>query len=150
MKKDVVILLAEDDEGHAGLITRNLRRSGIVNDIQYFKDGEEILNFLFKRGDRPHREPNVSYVLLLDIRMPKCDGVEVLEKIKADPKLSKLPVSMITSTDDPLEIERCHSLGCNNYITKPIEYESFVSTMRQLGLFLSIVEIPLIDGDGAA
>lgn len=142
MHKDVVILVAEDDDGHAGLIRKNLKRAGIVNKVLLFGDGQEILDFLFCQGGGPHRQQGIAYVLLLDIRMPKVDGVRVLEKIKSEPELRKLPVVMITTTDDPREVENCHELGCNNYITKPIDYDNFVSTVRNLGLFLSVVQVP--------
>ncbi|MDY6964448.1 MAG: response regulator [Halobacteriota archaeon] len=141
---EIIILIAEDDMGHASLIKKNLKRSGITNQIIHFKDGEEVLNFLFKRGDLPHRVDGVSYLLLLDIRMPKIDGTEVLRQIKSDDELKKIPVTMLTTTDDPREIERCHELGCSNYITKPIDYDRFVETIRQLGLFLSVVKVPVI------
>ncbi len=147
MHADVVILVAEDDEGHAELIRRNLARAGIVNEMLHFKDGQEILDFLFCKGDCRHREPGTAYVLLLDIRMPKIDGVQVLEQVKADPELCKLPIIMITTTDDPLEVNRCHSLGCSTYITKPLDYDNFVNAIRQLGLFLSVVQIPKLNGE---
>ena len=146
MKAEVVILIAEDDEGHAVLIRKNLGRAKISNDILHFKDGQEILDFLFQRTE-PCRKPGVGYLLLLDIRMPKVDGVEVLRQIKADHELRKLPVTMLTTTDDPKEIAHCHELGCNNYITKPVEYEQFMKTVEQLGLFLSVVSIPQINAD---
>lgn len=147
MQKEVIILLAEDDDGHAALIRRNLKRAGITNELIHFRDGQEVLDFLFRNGDGPHRESKCPYLLLLDIRMPKVDGVRVLEQIKADPELRKMPVSMITTTDDPREIEKCHKLGCNNYLTKPIDYEKFMHAIRQLGLFLMVVEVPVINGD---
>jgi len=147
MHTDVIILVAEDDEGHANLIKKNLKRAGIVNEILFFIDGQEIIDFLFRKGDEPHRKSGEAYVLLLDIRMPKIDGVQVLEQIKTDPSLKKLPVIMITTTDDPREIGNCHEMGCSNYITKPIDYENFVNAIRQLGLFLSIVQIPIIKGE---
>ncbi|MDM8535299.1 response regulator [Desulfobacterales bacterium HSG17] len=147
MNKDVVILVAEDDEGHAGLIKKNLSRSGIVNEVVHFKDGREILDFLYKRGSGLHRQSGIAYVLLLDIRMPKVDGVQVLKQVKSDAELRMLPVIMITTTDDPREIEACHAIGCSNYITKPIEYDNFVNAIRQLGLFLSVVQVPAINGD---
>ncbi len=146
MRKEVIVLIAEDDEGHAALITRNLKRAGLHNDVSVFKDGQEVLDFLFFGGPGPHRIKGQSYLLLLDIRMPKVDGVEVLRQIKADPELRKLPVTMITTTDDPREVERCHALGCSNYVTKPVDYEKFVEAVRQLGLFLSVVEVPMING----
>lgn len=147
MQKEVIILLAEDDEGHAALIRRNLKRAGISNELIHFQDGQEVLDYLFRNGDGPHRIAKRPYLLLLDIRMPKVDGIKVLERIKADPELRKMPVSMITTTDDPREIEKCHGLGCNNYVTKPIDYEKFMHAIRQLGLFLMVVEVPVINGD---
>jgi len=147
IKNEVVLLIAEDDEGHASLIMKNLRRAGISNDMLLFKDGQETLSFLFQKGKGPHRMPGVRYLLLLDIRMPRVDGVEVLRQIKQDPHLCRLPVIMITTTDDPREVENCHSLGCNNYITKPIDYDKFTKVIRQLGLFLLVVEVPRIDGN---
>jgi CheY-like chemotaxis protein len=144
--KNVVVLVAEDDDGHATLITKNLTRSGIRNDILRFKDGQEILDFLFFQGEGPHRIRGGSYVLLLDIQMPRVDGVEVLQRIREDRKLRTLPVVMLTTTDDPREVERCHQLGCNNYIVKPVDYDRFVEAIRQLGLFLMVVEIPRVNG----
>jgi CheY-like chemotaxis protein len=146
MNNEVIILVAEDDEGHAGLIRKNLGRAGIANEIKHFRDGQEIVDFLFRQGNNEHRLSGVPYILLLDIRMPKLDGIEVLRLIKSDNELKKMPVVMITTTDDPREVERCHSLGCNNYITKPVEYDTFVNAIRQLGLFLSVVQVPIING----
>ena len=145
MQKEVVILIAEDDEGHAVLIKRNLKRAGITNEILHFKDGQETLDFLLRRGDGPHRKATGAYLLLLDIRMPRTDGVEVLRQIKQHEDLRKIPVSMITTTDDPREVETCHILGCSNYISKPVDYDKFVETIKQLGLFLMVVEVPEIN-----
>ena len=147
MKKEVVILIAEDDEGHASLIRKNLNRAGITNEIQHFKDGQEILDFLMGDNNGHHRKSGTAYLLLLDIRMPKVDGVEVLRQVKQDEELRTIPVIMITTTDDPREVEKCHKLGCSNYITKPIDYDKFVESIKQLGLFLMVVEIPALDGE---
>ena len=146
MHKEVIILIAEDDEGHAGLIRKNLARAGISNQMEHFKDGQEIVDFLFRFGDGPYRRSYTPYILLLDIRMPKLDGTEVLKRIKEDHELRKMPVIMITTTDDPREVERCHELGCSNYITKPVEYDAFVNAVRQLGLFLAVVQVPQVNG----
>jgi len=146
-KNEVILLIAEDDEGHASLIMKNLRRAGISNDMLLFKDGHETLSFLFQKGTGPHRMSGARYLLLLDIRMPQVDGVEVLRQIKQDSQLCRLPVIMITTTDDPREVENCHSLGCSNYITKPVDYDKFTRVIRQLGLFLLVVEVPRINGD---
>lgn len=146
MKKEVVILIAEDDEGHATLIRKNLARSGITNEMIHFKDGQETLDFLLHRGKGQARKSGVPYLLLLDIRMPKVDGVEVLRQLKQDSELRKLPVIMVTTTDNPVEVDRCHEIGCSNYISKPVDYDKFVDAIRQLGLFLSVVEVPHLNG----
>ncbi len=146
MNRDVVILVAEDDEGHAGLIRKNLARAGIANQLLHFKDGQAIVDFLFRHGEGAQRQDGIPYVLLLDIRMPKLDGTEVLKLIKADEELRKIPVIMITTTDDPREVEKCHAIGCSNYITKPVDYDAFVNAIRQLGLFLAVVQVPALHG----
>ncbi len=145
-KEELTIIVAEDDEGHASLITKNLNRAGISNHIMLFKDGQDVLDFLFLKGKGPHREHGKSYLLLLDIRMPKVDGVEVLRQIKTDSELSKMPVIMVTTTDDPREVDNCHKLGCSVYITKPLDYEKFTDAIRKLGLFLKIVSLPVLNG----
>lgn len=144
MRDEVVVLVAEDDPGHAALIEKNLRRAGITNEIRHFADGQEILDYLFRRGEGLVRKDRCSYVLLLDIRMPKVDGFEVLRQVRQDDQLRKLPVIMLTTTDDPREIDRCHELGCGVYVVKPVAYEAFVAAVRQLGLFLTIVQVPRI------
>lgn len=146
MDKEVVIILAEDDLGHASLIKKNLKRAGITNQILHFKDGQETLDFLFCRGEGAHRVDGTAYLLLLDIKMPKVDGIEVLRQIKENSELRKVPVIMLTTTNDPQEVDRCHKLGCSTYITKPIDYEKFVEAIRNLGLFLMVVEVPKING----
>jgi CheY-like chemotaxis protein len=145
VKNEMVMLIAEDDEGHATLIKKQLARSGILNEMIHFKDGDETLDFLLKRGKGPHREPGKHYLLLLDIRMPRVDGIEVLRQVKGHDELRKIPVIMITTTDDPREVDRCHTLGCSHYITKPVDYEMFVKAVRQLGLFLLVIEVPAIN-----
>jgi CheY-like chemotaxis protein len=149
MRKEVVILIAEDDAGHARLIEKNLQRAGLHNATVRFENGQQALDFLFRRGAGPGRNPDLSYLLLLDIRMPQVDGVEVLRQLKADPELRKIPVSMLTTTDDPREVARCHELGCSNYIVKPVDYDKFAEAINRLGLFISLVEIPEINGKTA-
>lgn len=144
--KELVILIADDDSGHARLIEKNLERSGLHNPVLRFENGQEILDFLFCRGDGLKRAADTPYLLLLDIRMPKIDGVEVLRQVKADPELRKMPVSILTTTDDPREVARCHELGCGNYIVKPVDYEKFSEAIKQLGLFISLVQVPELDG----
>lgn len=147
MHKEMVILVAEDDMGHASLIQKNLRRAGITNQILHFKDGQEVLDFLYGRTQEPHVTNGLPYLLLLDIKMPRVDGVDVLRQVKEHSKWRRMPVVMITTTDDPREVARCYELGCSNYIAKPIDYDNFVEAIRQLGLFLMVVEVPNINGE---
>lgn len=144
MKEDVVILVVEDDPGHAKLIEKNLRRAGIRNEIQPFSDGQSIIDFLFGKSTNK-RVPGRSYLMLLDIRMPKIDGVEVLRRVREDAELRKLPVIMISTTDDPMEIALCHELGCSVYVTKPIDSEKFIEAIRKLGLFFKVIQVPAVE-----
>jgi CheY-like chemotaxis protein len=138
----LTILLAEDDDGHASLIHRNLQRAGLVNGFKRVVDGQEALDWIHGEGQFAGREMKEGVLLLLDINMPRIDGVEVLRRLKGDPTTESIPIIMLTTTDDPREVERCYKLGCNVYITKPIEYEAFVEAIRQLGLFLQVVKVP--------
>ena len=147
MEKEMVILIAEDDMGHASLIQKNLRRAGVPNQFIHFKDGHEALDFLFRRTQEPHMVSGTPYLMLLDINMPRVDGTEVLRQVKGDGELRKMPVIMLTTTDDPREVEQCHMLGANGYIAKPVAYENFIETVKQLGLYLMVVKVPDIDGE---
>jgi len=144
MHNEVVILITDDDVGHTRLIEKNLERAGLHNRRQRFANGQEILDFLFCQGSGPHREVGVAYLLLLDIRMPKVDGVEVLRRLKEHSELKKIPVIMLTTTEDPREVARCHELGCNNYIVKPVDYEKFAEAIKKLGMFINLVQVPNI------
>jgi CheY-like chemotaxis protein len=142
MNQEPTILIVEDDEGHAILIRENLEMAGLKNPIRHFRDGQAILDFFFERSGRAKPAPEGSYLLLLDIRMPKVDGIEVLRRLKSDPELRKLPVIMLTTTDDTREVERCHALGCNVYIQKPVDYDRFAEAIRRLGQFVSLLIVP--------
>lgn len=146
-EKKVAILIAEDDDGHAELIEENLREAGLKNTIIRFRDGQEALDFLFGEasGTHPRRVRGQAYMMLLDIRMPRVDGVQVLQRLKQDPELKSMPVIMLTTTDDPREIQNCYALGCSCYITKPIDYQKFSDMLTRLGLFLLVVQVPSIN-----
>jgi CheY-like chemotaxis protein len=140
--REVVILVAEDDSGHARLIEKNLTRAGLGNPIVRFDNGQAVLDFLFRRGSGPQRAAGMPYLLLLDIRMPKVDGIEVLRQLKQDTELRKIPVIILTTTDDPREVERCHTIGCASYIIKPVDYDKFAEAIKGLGLYISLVQVP--------
>ncbi len=143
--RTVSIVMVEDDEGHARLIEKNIRRAGIMNDIQHFTDGGSALTFMFESPHGPAL--NGPALVLLDLNLPDMSGTDILAKIKADGSpLKRTPVVVLTTTDDKVEIQRCYDLGCNVYITKPVNYESFAQAIRQLGLFLSVIQVPEVEG----
>jgi CheY-like chemotaxis protein len=136
---DLTILLAEDDDGHAVLVKRNLERAGFNDQVVRLRDGVEALVSV---RDRMGPGGDDRLVLLLDINMPRLGGIEVLRQLKADEATASIPVIMLTTTDDLREIEHCYRLGCNLYITKPVVYESFVEAITRLGMFLKVVRVP--------
>jgi CheY-like chemotaxis protein len=135
--KILEILIAEDDNGHAELIQHGLRKSGVENEIRHFINGQEIWQFL--RTGAPYSE--IAYLLLLDINMPLLNGIEVLQLIKQDKRLKKIPVIMLTTTDDPGEVKKCYELGCSVYITKPVNFQEFSEKLNRLGQFIQIVTV---------
>ena len=139
----ILIMLVEDDTGHCLLIRENLRASGIVNEIVEVHDGEEALDYLYSRGAYAGSAKTTRPgLILLDIKMPKMDGLTLLERVKADPQLRSIPVLMLTSTDDQVEVNRCYALGANSYIVKPVQYDEFQAKVKALGLYLDIVRFP--------
>ncbi|MEH3106850.1 MAG: response regulator [Sphingomonas fennica] len=135
--------MIEDDEGHARLIEKNIRRAGISNQIRHFTDGTSALTYLFEDPTGPVR--NGPAMVLLDLNLPDMSGIDILAKIKAEPSLKRVPVVVLTTTDDKVEIQRCYDMGCNVYITKPVNYENFAQAIRQLGLFLSVIQVPDVE-----
>ncbi|MGN6377245.1 MAG: response regulator [Sphingomonas sp.] len=143
--RSVSIVMIEDDEGHARLIEKNIRRAGILNEIQHFTDGTTALDYLFNSPKGPAR--NGPALVLLDLNLPDMSGTDILAKIKSgEGALKRTPVVVLTTTDDKVEIQRCYDLGCNVYITKPVNYENFAQAIRQLGLFLSVIQVPEAEG----
>ncbi len=138
--QSVTIVMVEDDPGHAVLIEKNLRRAGIVNTILSLKDGGEAAEFLF--GDGATTQRNRPLLIMLDLNLPVLDGYQLLQRIKQDERTRHIPVVILTTTDNPREVQRCYDLGCNVYVTKPVEYERFTEAVRKLGMFLSIVKVP--------
>jgi len=138
----VTILLVENDPGHAVLIEKNLRRGGIASTIVTVNDGQKAVDFLLKRdGHKGDRNPT-PLVILLDLNMPSLDGYQVLKIIKTDERTRQIPVIMLSTTDNPAEVAKCYELGCNVYITKPVEYEAFSKAIQNLGAILSIIKVP--------
>jgi CheY-like chemotaxis protein len=140
MNSAVTIIMIEDDEGHATLIRRNIRRAGVMNEIKHFADGAQAREYLTARSEASWSSEPV--LVLLDLNLPDISGIELLEYIKNEPNLRLTPVIILTTTDDQLEIKRCYELGCNVYITKPVDYDQFANAIRQLGLFFSVIKVP--------
>jgi CheY-like chemotaxis protein len=142
MTMPVTIIMIEDDEGHARLIERNIRRSGVNNEIIPFTNGTDAIKYLFGRDGSGHAHKGRALLILLDLNLPDMTGIDILRQLKENDNLKCTPVVVLTTTDDSQEIRRCYELGCNVYITKPVNYESFATAIRQLGLFLSVIKIP--------
>lgn len=140
----VTIIIVEDDPGHAKLIEKNLRRGGLENPIKAFENGQQALDYLKSQGDFTGQPIDQAPLILLDINMPVMNGVELLRILKQDTKLREIPVIMLTSTDDQLEIDECYSLGCNLYVPKPVEADQFSEVMRELGMIIGLVAVPYI------
>ncbi len=140
--QEVAILLVEDDAGHARLIEKNLRRSGITNQLVTVGDGQQALDYLYGDGEYADASPASPLLVLLDLNLPVLDGYQVLKRMKADKRTKRIPVIILTTTDDTREVSRCYDLGCNVYITKPVDYQEFSDAIRKIGLFLSVVTVP--------
>jgi len=138
----VTIVMIEDDEGHARLIERNIRRSGVNNEIIPFTNGTDAMKHLFGGDGTAAQHKCHALLILLDLNLPDMTGIDILRQIKENKYLKTAPVVVLTTTDDSHEIKRCYELGCNVYITKPVNYESFANAIRQLGLFFSVIQVP--------
>ena len=140
------ILIVEDDDGAAHLIKTNLKRTGICAGFIRAKDGEEAMKFLTDPSSAPkpfsYRD---KLVVLLDLRMPRADGAQVLKFIKTSDKLAKIPVIMFTTSNRPAEVKRCYELGCNFYIKKEVDYKKFSEKISILSSFIQSAEIPVLE-----
>ncbi|MGY3452841.1 response regulator [Bradyrhizobium sp. USDA 4353] len=142
MTKPVTIIMIEDDEGHARLIERNIRRSGVNNEIKPFTNGTDAVKYLLGADGSGLDHKGHALLILLDLNLPDMTGIDILKMVKQNSYLKSAPVVILTTTDDSQEIKRCYELGCNVYITKPVNYDSFANAIRQLGLFFSVIQVP--------
>ena len=140
--RPVTIIMVEDDEGHARLIEKNIRRAGVANEIVPFTNGTEALAYLLGPDGSGLVNKGRQLLVLLDLNLPDMTGIDILEKVKGNEHTKRSPVVVLTTTDDQREIQRCYDLGANVYITKPVDYEGFANAIRQLGLFFSVMQIP--------
>ncbi|SFV30393.1 Response regulator receiver domain-containing protein [Devosia crocina] len=140
--RPVTIIMIEDDEGHARLIEKNIRRAGVANQIVPFLNGTDALAYLLGPDGTGAVNKGRQLLVLLDLNLPDMTGIDILEKVKGNEHTKRSPVVVLTTTDDQREIQRCYDLGANVYITKPVDYEGFANAIRQLGLFFSVMQIP--------
>ena len=143
MRESVLsVLMAEDDDGHATLVRRSLKRAGLTTDPIHLRDGQEMLDYVFQRGPWSDRRRHDSVVMILDLNMPRLGGAEVLQRLKEDADLSRIPVFVLTTTDNPLELDRCYALGAAACLVKPVDYGAFDDMVRRLAEFLMSARLP--------
>ena len=141
--RSVDILFAEDSEEDADMTLRTLRKSGIANQIQWVRDGVEALDYLLARGAYADRPPGNPRFVLLDLKMPRLDGLEVLARMKETPELRVIPVVMMTSSREEGDKLRSYSLGVSSYVVKPVDFPQFSETVRQVGMYWMLAnEVP--------
>jgi len=139
-EQSVFILLVEDNPNDAELTVRALRRGRITNQIQVLTDGAEALDFIFCRGDYAHRQiTNHPKVILLDLKLPKVSGLEVLQQLKSDPRTQMIPIVVMTSSAQDSDIIKSYKLGVNSYIVKPVDFEQFNKAVEQIGFYWVLI-----------
>ena len=139
----VEILLVEDSPDDVELTLRALRKSNVTNHIEVARDGAEALEFIFATGAHADRDiSNTPKVILLDLKLPKVEGLEVLRRIKSDPRTKKLPVVVLTSSREARDVADAYALGVNSYIVKPVDFERFADAVRDLGLYWLLLNEP--------
>lgn len=132
----VEILLVEDDPADAELTLRALRQKNLANRVHWVKDGAEALEFMFRSGSYAGRDPNhAPKLIMLDIKMPKVDGIEVLRRLKAKPETRTVPVVVMTSSNEEQDVIESYRLGVNSYIVKPVHFDAFLETVAKIGLY---------------
>lgn len=143
------ILLVEDSANDVALTLAALEEVHLANEVVVVRDGQQALDYLFRKGEFAGRKDGHPAVVLLDLKLPKVDGLEVLEKVKGAPELKAVPVVMLTSSREERDLARSYGLGVNAYVVKPVAFPDFVSALRELGLFWAVVNQPPPGAPGA-
>lgn len=143
MNYEVEILLIEDNMSDAELTIRALRKNNLANKLVHLEDGQEALDFIFAEGNYSGRKiSDIPKVILLDLKIPKINGIQVLQKIKSDERTKIIPVIVLTSSKEDPDIQECYRLGVNSYVVKPVQFEKFLVAVSELGLYWMILNQP--------
>lgn len=143
MNNNVEILLVEDNMSDAELTVRALKKNNLANHLVHLEDGQEALDYIFAEGNYSSRNiENTPKLILLDLKMPKINGIQVLQKIKSDDRTKKIPVIVLTSSKEDPDIEECYLLGANSYVVKPVQFEKFLAAVSEIGLYWLLLNQP--------
>jgi len=142
MNSQIEIILVEDNMDDAALVIRALKKNNLANKLIHLKDGAEAVDFIFGKLADEDALIKAPKVILLDLKMPKINGIEVLEKVKGDPRTKMIPVVVLTSSAEDPDIKRCYDLGANSYIVKPVEFDNFSKAVADLGLYWLLLNHP--------
>ena len=142
MTDSLSILIADDDEGHVTLVRRNMKRAGLDAETVHLRDGQEVIDYMYRRGAWSTRQGHGSVALVLDLNMPRLGGMAVLQRLKKDGELTRIPVFVLTTTDNPMEIDQCYALGASACLVKPVDYGAFGDMIQRFAAFLKTAKMP--------
>jgi CheY-like chemotaxis protein len=136
------VVIADDDDGHATLVRRNMKRAGLEANLVHLHDGQEVLDYMYRRGEWAHRTGHHALALVLDLNMPRLGGMAVLERMKMDEHLTRIPVFVLTTSDNPTEINTCYALGASACLVKPVDFGAFGEMIQRFAAFLMAAKLP--------
>jgi two-component system, response regulator len=143
MNNHVEVLLVEDNMSDAELTIRALKKNNLANNLVHLEDGQEALDYIFAEGTYSDRNiEDTPKIILLDLKMPRIDGIQVLQKIKSDERTKKIPVIILTSSKEDPDIQECYNLGANSYVVKPVQFDKFITAVSSIGLFWLLLNQP--------
>lgn len=142
MADTLSVVITDDDDGHATLVRRNMKRAGLLADLIHLRDGQELIDYLYRRGQWSGRDEHDALAIVLDLNMPRLSGIAVLERLKNDNELTRIPIFVLTTTDNPVEIDRCYTLGASVCLVKPVDYGAFGEMVQRFAAFLMTAKMP--------